>query len=209
MARNTGSRTKLSRRVGKNLFLKGQRSFSAKDDYTKKPFKVLKKGKRPPTLSEYGKQLKEKQTVKFTYGILERQFTNLFKKAFRVKEDTGSTALILLELRLDNIVYKAGLANSRYQSRQLVNHGHFLVNGIKATIPSMTLKAGDVISVKPSKLKKAFWQNFTLEVPNDVPAWLEKNKDFEVKVINQPLKEDLPQDFNITAIVEYYSNKVA
>lgn len=209
MARYTGSKTKLSRRVGRNLYLKGARSFSPKDDYTKKTFVNQKKGKRPASLSEYGKQLKEKQAVKFTYGTLEKQLTNVFKKAFRIKGDTGSIALTILELRLDNVVYKAGLANSRSQARQLVNHGHFSVNGKKASIPSMILKQGDIVSVKSNKIKKPFWQNFTLEVPNDVPAWLEKNKDFEVKVINKPLKEDLPSEFNITSIVEYYSNKVA
>ena len=209
MARYTGSKTKLSRRVGRNLFLKGSRSFSPKDDYTKKPFKALKKGKRPANLSEYGKQLKEKQAVKFTYGILEKQLIIVFKKAFKSKDDTGSVALTFLELRLDNVVYKAGLANSRSQARQLVNHGHFSVNGKKASIPSMILKQGDIVSVKSNKIKKPFWQNFTLEVPNDVPAWLEKNKGFEVKVINKPLKEDLPSEFSITSIVEYYSNKVA
>jgi small subunit ribosomal protein S4 len=209
MARYTGSRTKLSRRVGRNLFLKGARSFSAKDDYTKKPFRPTKKGRRPANLSEYGKQLKEKQALKFTYGILEKQLSNLFKKAFKSKGDTGSTALTMLEMRLDNVVYKSGLANSRAQARQLVNHGHFLVNGIKATIPSILLKAGDTVTVKSSKIKNAFWQNFSLEVPNDVPNWLDKSKDFEVKVINNPIKEDLPIEFNIASIVEYYSNKVA
>jgi small subunit ribosomal protein S4 len=209
MARYTESRTKLSRRVGRNLYLKGLRSFSAKDDYSKRPFKNSNKGKRPSTLSEYGKQLREKQSVKFTYGILDRQLTNLFKKAFRLKGDTGSIALTLLELRFDNVVYRSGLANSRSQARQLVNHGHFYVNGKKATIPSMILNEGDVISVKPNKIKKNFWQNFTLEVPNDIPSWIEKKSSTEVKILNKPLKEDLPTEFNITSIVEYYSNKVA
>jgi small subunit ribosomal protein S4 len=211
MARYTASRTKLSRRVGRNLFLKGSRSFSPKDDFTKRPFKApKKKGKRVnPTSSEYSKQLLEKQALKFTYGLLEKQLTNLFKKAFKKKGDTGSIALSLLERRLDSVIYRSGLANSRSQARQLVNHGHFLVNGKKANIPSITLEAGDLIKLKENKSKKTFWQSFTLEIPNDVPVWLQKKNDFEIKVVNSPLEDDLPKEFNISSIVEYYSNKVA
>jgi small subunit ribosomal protein S4 len=137
MARNLKSRIKLSRRVTRNLFLKGARSFSPKDEYSKKPFKTAIAGKkRPPTLSGYGKQLLEKQALKFTYGLLEKQLRNIFTEAFRRDGDTGIIALTLLEKRIDNVVYRGGLANSRSQARQLVNHGHFLINGEKVSIPS-------------------------------------------------------------------------
>jgi small subunit ribosomal protein S4 len=211
MARVTTSKTKLSRRIGRNLFLKGARSFSAKDDFTKHPYKPGEhgNGKRFARLSEYGKQLQEKQSIKLTYGLLERQMANLFKKAFKKTGDTGKIALGLLERRLDNVVYKGGLANSRSQARQLVTHGHFLVNGQKVNIPSYELKIGDVISVKEGKLKSAFWQNYKLEVPDGVPSWIDNTKKHQLKVINLPLDEDLPQDFKIAAVVEWYSRKVA
>ena len=211
MSRYTGSRTKLSKRVKRNLFLKGARSFSTKDDYTSSVNKSQRgrRGRRPSRLSEYGKQLLEKQALRFTYGVTEKQLGNLFKKAFSQTGDTGKTVLGLLERRLDNVVYKAGLANSRAQARQLVNHGHFLVNGVMTNIPSFVVSAGDEIIVKDNKKKNNFWANFSLDVPNDVPAWLSKATKFSIKVINLPIETDLPQEFRIESIVEYYSRKVA
>jgi len=211
MSRYTQSKTKLSRRVGKNLFLKGARSFSAKDDFSKKPTKMSKKGDGRPArvkLSEYGKQLQEKQAIRYTYGLQERQFANLFKKAFRTKGDTGKIVLTLLERRLDNVVYRSGLANSRSQARQLVNHGHFVVNGIAVNIPSYSIEVGDIISVKESKKTGEFWKNFQLLIPNEAPNWIDSSKTFETKIINLPLDSDLPQDFAIAPVVEYYSRKV-
>jgi small subunit ribosomal protein S4 len=210
MARYTGSKTKLSRRIGKNLFLKGARSFSAKDDFSKRPYKPGEHGKaRFARLSEYGKQLAEKQAIRYTYGLLEKQLGNLFKKAFTQTGDTGKIALGWLERRLDNVVYRGGLANSRSQARQLVNHGHFTVNGVKVDIPSFQVKVGDVITVKENKKQSAFWQSFELQVPKEAPTWLDSSKKHEIKVINLPLDEDLPQEFKIAAVVEYYSRKVA
>jgi small subunit ribosomal protein S4 len=206
------AKAKLSRRVGRNLFLKGARSFSIKDDYSKRPFKPTKNGSRKPSSnssSEYSKQLLEKQSIKYTYGIMEKQLINVFKKAFRQEGDTGNIALTILEKRLDNVVYRAGLSNSRSQARQLVNHGHFLVNGKKVNIPSYQIKSGDIIEVKENKTKNAFWTNFQLEVPNESPSWLDSSSKQKIKILNLPIKEDLPQDFNISSVVEYYSNKVA
>lgn len=207
MARYIKSRTKLSRRVGRNLFLKGSRSFSAKDDYTKKPIRNNKK--KFVTLSGYGKQLLEKQALKYTYGIQEKQLSNIFKKSFKQNGDTGFLALSTLEKRLDNVIYRAGLANSRAQARQLVNHGQFEVNGVKTDIPSFIVKVGDLITIKNSKAKNGFWQNFKLEVPNDVPTWMDASKQSTVKVLSLPLDSDVPQDINISSIVEYYSRKVS
>ena len=210
MARYTGSKTKLSKRVGKNLYLKGPRSYSAKDDYSKKPYKAGEHGKsRPGKVSEYGKQLLEKQALKFTYGLVEKQLANIFKKAFKQTGDTGKIALANLERRLDNVVYRAGMANSRSQARQLVNHGHFVVNGKSVDIPSFSVSVNDVITIKPSKTKAPFWQNFQLLVPNQVPSWIDTSKKNEIKIINLPLETDLPTDFKVGAIVELYSRKVA
>lgn len=210
MSRYTGSKTKLSKRVGKNLFLKGARSFSAKDDYTKRPVRAGVQGKNKfSRTSEYGKQLLEKQSIKFTYGLVERQLGNLFKKAFRTQGDTGKIALSYLERRLDNVIYRGGLANSRAQARQLVNHGHFVVNGSKVSIPSFVVSAGDVIEVKENKKKNKFWQEFKLEIPAENPSWLDNSKNQTIKVIHLPLDENLPQDIKIAAVVEYYSRKVA
>jgi small subunit ribosomal protein S4 len=206
------AKAKLSRRVGRNLFLKGARSFSSKDDYSKRPFKPTKGGGRKPSSnssSEYSKQLLEKQSIKYTYGIMEKQLINVFKKAFKQEGDTGNIALTMLEKRLDNVVYRAGLSNSRSQARQLVNHGHFLVNGKKVNIPSYQIKSGDIVEVKENKAKNAFWTNFQLEVPNESPSWLDSSSKQKIKILNLPIKEDLPQDFNISSVVEYYSNKVA
>lgn len=210
MARNLTPRTKLSRRVNRNLFLMGARSFSAKDDYTKKPFKATLPGKRrPASSSEYSKQLTEKQALKFTYGLMEKQLSNLFKKSFKATGDTGLMALGLLEKRLDNVIYRGGLANSRSQARQLVNHGHFEVNGVRTNIPSFTVKPGDKITIVKSKQKSVFWTNFSLEVPNGVPTWLEVSNKNSIQVVNNPISEDLPKEFNLPYIVEFYSRKVS
>lgn len=210
MARNLKSRIKLSRRVSRNLFLKGSRSFSPKDEYAKKPFKSAIAGKRrPPTLSGYGKQLLEKQALKFTYGLLEKQLKNIFIEAFRRDGDTGIIALTLLEKRIDNVIYRGGLANSRSQARQLVNHGHFLINGKKVSIPSYKVKIGDVITIKAKKESQPFWKNFSLQIPNEAPSWLDTKENRKIKIVTDPLPVDLPQDINLPYIVEFYSRKIS
>lgn len=211
MARYLKGKTKLSKRIGRNLFLKGARSFSAKDDYAKRPYKAGVHGKKfsHGRTSEYSKQLLEKQALKFTYGLMEKQLMNLFAKAFTVTGDTGKIALNLLERRLDNVIYKAGFANSRSQARQLVNHAHFMVNGVTTDIPSFVVKTGDVIAVKANKQKSKFWQEFKLEIPNEVSSWLSANlAKKEIKIISEPLDEDLPKEFNVQSVVEFYSRKV-
>lgn len=209
MSRYTGSKTKLSKKVGRNLFLKGARSFSAKDDYAKRPYRAGQHGnaRKSGKTSQYSKQLTEKQALRFNYGLSEKQLSNVFKAAFVAEEETANFVLDRLERRLDNVVYRAGLANSRSQARQLVNHGHFTLNGKKANIPSMIVSAGDVVTVKENKVKKAFWTNFQLEVPTEAVSWLEK-KDKTIKVISSPTSEDLPKEFKVEYLVEYYSRKV-
>lgn len=210
MARYTGSKIKKSKRVQRNLFNKGARSFSAKDDYAKRPYKPGQHGggRRFNRASEYSKQLTQKQVIRFTYGLMEKQLANQFKKAFKQQGKTGVIVMTNLERRLDNVVYRGGLANSRDQARQLVNHGHFLVNGVKVNIPSYMVKAGDLIEVKENKLKRPFWQNFQLTIPNESPSWIDATKKNKLKVINLPLETDLPQDIEIGSVVEYYSRKV-
>jgi small subunit ribosomal protein S4 len=210
MAKYTGSKAKLSRRVGRNLFLKGSRSFSSKDDYTKKPYKPGMHGKNKKFVkaSAFSIVNKEKQAIKYTYGLMEKQFANIFKKAFKAKGDTGKIALQMLERRLDNVVLEAGLANSRYQARQLVNHGHITVNDRKVNIPSFVVSQGDTVAVKENKLKKPFWQNFQLEIKKQPPSWIDASQKFKAKIITLPLEEDLPKQFNLNVVVEYYSRKV-
>jgi small subunit ribosomal protein S4 len=211
MARYIASRTKLSTRVGRNLFLKGARSFSAKDDYSKRPFKRSSSAskKRPASLSEFGKQLVEKQALKFSYGLQEKQLANIFKFAFSRNQDTGFLALSMLERRLDNVIYRGGMANSRAQARQLVSHGQFYVNGKPVNIPSFIVSPGDQITIKTNKVNSIFWKNFQLEVPNEAPAWLDKSTAKQIRVLNLPIETDLPQDFNMPYIVEFYSRKVS
>jgi small subunit ribosomal protein S4 len=209
MSRLNGPRTKYSKRVGRNLFLKGARSYSAKDDYTKRPVKAGVHGntKKFARISEYGKQLNEKQALRFVYGLTEKQLSNTFSKALHSKDETGYALLSLLEKRMDNIVYRAGLANSRAQARQLVSHGQFLLNGHRANIASQLLKAGDTITLKPNKKDNGFWSTFKLEVPNETVGWITKN-DMTVKIITDPLVDDLPKEFNVGNIIEYYSRRV-
>jgi len=211
MARLINSTTKLSKRVGRNLYLKS-RSFSAKDDYAKRPYKSGMHGgprSKPSRTSEYGKQLLEKQAIRFTYGLMEKQLSRIFKKAFKKQGDTGKIALTELERRLDNVVYKGGLANSRAQARQLVNHGHFYVNNQKVDIPSYTVSAGDIITINTYKQKKEFWKSFSYIIPKSKLSWIDTSKKNQLTIISLPTEADLPQDFNISAVVEFYSRKVA
>jgi small subunit ribosomal protein S4 len=208
MARNLEAKEKLSRKIGRNLFSKGARSFSAKAAVVRRPYKPGQHGKTSgiTRLSEYGKQLQEKQIIKHVYGLLERQFRKIYTKALSKKGDTSHNLLLMLETRLDNVVLKGGLAESKSQARQLVNHGHFLLNGKPVNIPSIQVKPGDQISLKESKKKSVFWQNFSLTIPSQKPTWLqvdETNK--KITVVTEPLAEDLPTNFKTELVIELYS----
>ena len=148
MARYTGPSCRLCRREGQKLFLKGERCYSGKCALEKRSYAPGQHGQGRKKSSDYGLQLREKQKAKRFYGLQETQFRNLFEKAAAKKGITGENLLIMLETRLDNVVFRMGLASSRKEARQLVTHGHFTVNGKKADIPSMQLKAGDVVAVK-------------------------------------------------------------
>ncbi|MBE6842711.1 MAG: 30S ribosomal protein S4 [Ruminococcus sp.] len=158
-------------------------------------------------VSEYGMQLKEKQKLKFIYGVLEKQFYHYFEIAEKQQGQAGTNLITILESRLDNVVFRMGLATTRRESRQLVTHGHFSVNGKKIDIPSYRIKPGDVISLRENSRKSAKFKEI-VEATNGrvVPLWLEANKeDFSAKIVRMPVKEDLDYEVEEHLIVELYS----
>lgn len=205
MARYTGPSCRLCRREGEKLYLKGERCFSEKCTLNKKSSAPGQHGSRRIKVSSYGIQLREKQKVKRYYGMLEKQFRQLFEKAEKMPGITGENFLGLLELRLDNVVYRMGLANSRKEARQLVTHGHFALNGRKADIPSMTLKVEDVIQVK-EKSKSSLKFKELMEKAVTVPNWIEAdNEKLEGKIIALPAREDIDLPIEEHLIIELYS----
>lgn len=205
----TGPKEKISRKVGENLGLKAERSFSPKSSFLKKPYRPGIHGKnyRRRALSEFGIQLLEKQKLKFTYGISEKQLRRYLDAAKQSKDATGNILLSRLERRLDNVIYKSGFAGSINISRQLVSHSHFLVNGKKTNISSYQVKIGDIISIKPqSRSKQIFFDLFNKLRKYEVPSWLEVDKKIlEIKIKNEPKNENLPKNFNINLIIDFYS----
>ena len=164
-------------------------------------------GQRRAKKSEYATQLTEKQKVKFVYGIQEKQFRNLYEKASRHEGNTGENLLSLIERRLDNVVYRLGFANSRRQARQLVNHGHFTVNGKRVNIPSYSVKAGDVVAVCEKSVSNAFFKNLKeADAFVAAPKWLDRDKNtLTGKVIAMPTLADIDFDIAVHLIVELYS----
>ena len=208
MSRYTGPKEKLSRKVGENLALKAERSLSPKSAFLRKPYRPGMHGKRMRRgLSEFGTQLLEKQKVRFVYGVGERQFKNYFMKAKAAKGITSNLLMSLLEKRLDNTVFKAGLAASRAIARQLVSHGHFLINGKRVTIPSYEVGPGDVITIRPQSKQKMIFAALPEKLKkHEAPSWiLLDKKTHEVKIKSDPNTEGIVQNFNISSIIEYYS----
>ena len=206
MARDLSAKCKKCRREGKKIFLKGERCFSMKCAMIKRPYAPGQHGQsRRMGLSEYGIQLREKQKVKRTYGLLEKQFRKYYDMASSMKGNTGVLLSTLLERRMDNVVYRLGLAESRNHARQLVNHGHFLLNGIKTDIPSCLLKEGDVISIKNDK--GVYFQNLKNVLKNQqVPSWLSLDlQKIEGKVVSSPTLDEIDMNSNIHLIIEFYS----
>ena len=208
MARYIGSVCRQCRREGLKLFLKGDRCYTDKCAIEKRSYPPGAHGSSfRRKVSEYGSQLREKQKVKRLYGMLEKQFRRLFKEASRRKGMTGENLLILLEHRLDNVVYRAGFASSRAEARQVVTHGHILLNGKKASIPSMRMKTEDVIAVK-EKSQKNVQINSALEASlrKGTSSWLEVDaKNFSAKVVSEPKREELTLPIQEQLIVELYS----
>ena len=203
MARYTGAVCKLCRREGLKLFLKGERCYSEKCALARRAYAPGQHGQNRKKVSEYGIQLRAKQKTKRFYGVLEGQFAHYFELATKMDGQAGENLLKLLESRLDNVVYRMGLATSRAEARQMVRHGHFTLNGHKANIPSILLKAGDVIEAKGTDKVKAMAE---INASKPVPKWLEINKETLVgKVIELPSREDIDLDVEEHLIVELYS----
>jgi small subunit ribosomal protein S4 len=208
LARYRDAVCRLCRREGTKLFLKGQRCLTEKCAIEKRNFPPGQHGKaRRPKIVGYGLQLREKQKVRRLYGILENQFRHYFEKAASSKGVTGETLLMILERRLDNVVYRLGLATSRAEARQLVRHGHILVAGRKVNIPSYQVSAGQEIAVRESSRQMAAIQRaLDLTSSRAVPPWLEFNREaMQGKVISLPKREDVNFPIQEQMIVELYS----
>jgi len=202
------TKCKTCRHVGQKLFLKEERCFSPKCPIIRKPYAPGKKPKRPKPLSEYGQQLKEKQKLKFSYGLRERQFANYVARAMKKGGADIAVQLInSLESRLDNVVFRLGLAKSRSAARQLVSHGQICVNGRKIDIPSARVKKGDKISIKPPKMAKKTFVDLDIWLKKYTPpAWLKLDAaKKEGGVTREIKKEDVETDANLNSIVEFYS----
>ena len=211
MARYTGPACKLCRREGDKLFLKGQRCFTQKCAFERRSYAPGEHGKtgqgRSDRVSDYGRQLRAKQRARRVYGILERQFRRYFSMANRIRGLTGLNLLRVLELRLDNVVYRMGYAENRGQARQMVSHGHFTVNGQKTDIPSILLHPGDKVAVREGSLKKTFFK----ELPDyaekrNCALWLDRDfKGLSGRVLRLPERAEIDGTLNEQLIVEYYS----
>ena len=207
MARYVGSVCRLCRREGMKLFLKGDRCYSEKCAIEKRNYPPGVHGQGRTRFSDYGMQLREKQKVKRMYGLLERQFRRTFAQASRMKGRSGEQLLLLLERRLDNIVFRMRFATSRSEARQLVRHGHFLVNGRKATTPSMVLKAGWTVSLveKSRSVARIVGALETVE-SRSIPQWIEVDKEnFTGTLTQMPAREDITLPIDEQLIVELYS----
>ena len=207
MARYTEAVCKLCRREGCKLFLKGERCYSDKCSVTRRAYAPGQHGQGRKKVSEYGIQLREKQKARRYYGVLESQFAAYYEKASRMSGMTGENLLRQCECRLDNIVYRLGLATSRAEARQLVVHGHFAVNGTKTDIPSYQVRANDVIALKDSSKQSDKFKAIVESCgARPVPMWLDMNKEaLEAKVVRLPNREDIDIDIQELLIVEYYS----
>ena len=207
MARYTGPVCRLCRREGVKLYLKGDRCYSDKCAIDRKGYAPGQHGQGRKKVSEYGLQLREKQKARRMYGILETQFRNYFAKADRQQGITGDNLVRLLERRLDNVVYRLGFGASRAESRQLVRHGHFTVNGRKVNIPSFQVKVGDVIVIKEgSRDVPRIKELVELAARKTPPAWLELDIDqFAGKVVTIPSRDQIDAPLEEHLIVELYS----
>jgi len=211
MARNTDAVCRMCRREGEKLFLKGSRCFTPKCAFEKRGFPPGMHGKttsaRPDRVSDYGKQLRAKQKARREYGVFERQFRRYYSEALRVRGLTGMNLLQKLETRLDNVVYRLGFASSRAQARQLVNHGHFTVNGNRADIPSYVVHPDDVITVSETSKDTVYFKNLKEEAEGrTVPTWIARDvNNFSGRVLRLPERSEIDGNLNEQLIVEYYS----
>ena len=207
MARYTGSVCRLCRREGCKLFLKGEKCYGPKCTVNLRPTPPGEHGQaRQRKMSEYGLQLREKQKAKRAYGVLENQFHRYFEEAERMKGITGENLLVLLERRLDNVVYRAGFGSSRPMARQLVLHGHIRVNGKKVDIPSYLVKAGDVITIREKSAESEYFKGLREGTGKVVPAWMTIDaQNLKLTVDAMPKREDIDLTIQENLIVELYS----
>ncbi|MBD3795232.1 MAG: 30S ribosomal protein S4 [Epsilonproteobacteria bacterium] len=207
MARYRGPVEKLERRLGVDLGLKGERRLSGKDALSKRPFPPGQHGLRRTKISEYGTQLQEKQKAKFMYGLSEKQFRSVFKEAARRDGNTGNILIQLLEQRLDNVVYRMGFATTRASARQLVTHGHILLDGKKADIPSMKIKAGQKIEIREkSKNNNQILRAIELTNSTGIVEWVDVEKEKLFGIFTRiPAREEISIPVEERLIVELYS----
>jgi small subunit ribosomal protein S4 len=206
MARYTGPVCRLCRREKMKLFLKGPKCDSMKCPIERRPYPPGEHGRGRVRESEYLFQLREKQKARRIYGVLEKQFHNMYVEANRQQGITGENLLRMLEMRLDNVAYRAGWGSSRAQARQFVRHGHVAVNGRRVTIPSYQVRKGDVISLRDKARNMIVVRHNLDTIDRQVPAWLERGAEgFEVTVLNPPLREHIDVPVRESLIVELYS----
>lgn len=208
MARYRGSVCRLCRRENVKMFLKGDRCFSDKCAFDRRGYPPGQHGqRRGRKVSDYGIQLREKQKVKRMYGLSEKQFRLFFKRADKQKGITGTNLLVMLECRLDNLVYRLGFVNSRTQGRHFVKHNHFLVNGKKVNIPSYMVRIGDVVEVREKSRKiQTIEDSMDAVVRRGIPQWLELEKDnFKGSVKALPVRDDITMPIQEQLVVELYS----
>jgi len=211
MARYTDAVCRLCRREGEKLFLKGERCYTPKCAFEKRPYAPGQHGKmnaaRPGRTSDYGKQLRAKQKVRRVYGIYERQFRRFYGQATAMRGQTGPNLLVILETRLSNVVYRLGFAASRAQARILVSHGHFLVNGRRADIPSYGIEVDDVVSVKESSKDNAYFKHLREDAEGrTVPTWLARDlTNLTGRMLRAPERSEIDGNLEEQLIVEYYS----
>jgi len=213
LARYTGPVCKLCRREGEKLFLKGSRCLTPKCAIERRSYPPGQHGResqyRRGRASDYLLQLREKQKMRRIYGVMERQFSKYFGKAEQRTGLTGTNLLVLLETRLDNVVYRLGLADSRAQARQLVNHGHVMLNGRKTDIPSALVSSGDTVSVRPESQRLTYFKTLRQELDQrqgQVPRWLQLDpKQMSGRMVQSPVREDIDVTLNEQLVVEYYS----
>lgn len=206
MATYREAKCRLCRREGGKLFLKGDKCYNGKCPFEKRPMAPGQHGLGRKKVSEYGQQLREKQKVKRIYGVQEGQFRAYYEQADRAKGITGENMLSLLERRLDNVIFRMGIGASRSQARQLVSHGHFLVNGKKVNVPSYIVKVGDIISVKESKVSNKYFEALKSTKGGNTPKWLEFDLDkLTGKILALPERQDIDSQIAEHMIVELYS----
>jgi small subunit ribosomal protein S4 len=211
MAKYLDSVCKLCRREGEKLFLKGQRCYSPKCAFERRGFPPGDHGKdaqfRRRRVSDYSRQLREKQKARRIYSVTEKQFRRYYRAALQRRGVTGENLLQMLERRLDNVVYRLGFAESRAQARVLVTHGHFNVNGRRTDIPSMLVRPGDVVLVRPESRKRTYFKELpALAETRTTPRWLDRDlKDLAGRIVQNPERQDIDANLHEQLIIEFYS----